>query len=114
MLTSVVGLTEGCMSWVLVVKIGGVTRGVFFNFRKSWNSKKKEEVEGRERERERVNKLIENEDTASSDDGDGDFTADDLNISHGSSDTSHQTASLTVHLSDSLLYITYIHITHNA
>ena len=54
MLTSVVGLTEGCMSWVLVVvKIGGVTRGVFFNFRKSWNSKKKEEVEGRERERER-------------------------------------------------------------
>jgi hypothetical protein len=69
-LTSVVGLTEGCMSWVLVVKIGGVTRGVFFNFRKSWNSKKKEEVEGRERERERererVNKLIENEDTASS------------------------------------------------
>jgi hypothetical protein len=41
------------MSWVLVVKIGGVTRGVFFNFRKSWNSKKKEEVEGRERERER-------------------------------------------------------------
>jgi hypothetical protein len=61
-----------------------------------------------------VNKLIENEDTASSDDGDGDFTADDLNISHGSSDTSHQTASLTVHLSDSLLYIIYIHITHNA
>jgi hypothetical protein len=41
------------MSWVLVVvKIGGVTRGVFFNFRKSWNSKKKEEVEGRERERD--------------------------------------------------------------
>lgn len=35
-LTSVVGLTEGCMSWVLVVKIGGVTRGVFFNFRKSF------------------------------------------------------------------------------
>jgi len=82
-------------------------------FESPGTAKRKKRLKG-ERERERVNKLIENEDTASSDDGDGDFTADDLNISHGSSDTSHQTASLTVHLSDSLLCIIYIHITHNA